>query len=237
MPYTLSHAIIAPLLARAGLPLAAVACGAMAPDLPLFARWLDYDITHSALGAIWASLPIALGLLVIWRIVLVPVLPRLLPRPLARRVPGRTAAAPPAILVAGCVVGVASHLAWDSFTHASGAAVVALPALRAEVVGLPAHQWLQYALSLAGLAGLGALGARWLRRAPTTTDARGASWAWWTAGMVACVAIGGSTTGLGLLLSVDIRPAVVGGVTMATSAAALLLVGAALVTRLRRASS
>jgi hypothetical protein len=49
MPFTPSHAVIALPFVRTPLVPAAIAIGAMAPDLPLFVRGLPlhYGVTHS----------------------------------------------------------------------------------------------------------------------------------------------------------------------------------------------
>lgn len=249
MPFTLSHAVVAPLAPRIGLPASAVAAGAMAPDLPLFVRPLDYGLTHGPVSAVWTSLPIALVLLAVWVVVVRPVLCDLLPRPVSARVhqPGcpdaasqlvwRRRAVGVVLAVIGCALGIATHLVWDSFTHASGAAVAVIPALRADWAILPGYKWIQYCSSVGGLGLLGFLAARHLRAAEQPTlDGRGSAWWPWLVGSVAIVVVFVAVLGLGLFLAVGFQPAVVGGVTASTSAAAVLLLGASLRLRFRRRS-
>ncbi|MGB4135992.1 MAG: DUF4184 family protein, partial [Microbacterium sp.] len=64
MPFTPSHAIVALPFVRSPLVPAAIAVGAMTPDLPLFLRGVgpSYGFTHDPVNALWTSL-IALVLL------------------------------------------------------------------------------------------------------------------------------------------------------------------------------
>ena len=88
MPFTPSHAVVALPFVRTPLVPAAIAVGAMAPDLPLFVRGLplSYGLTHS-----FAWLPVtivlALVLLLVWRGVLRPAVRELSPTWLACRLP------------------------------------------------------------------------------------------------------------------------------------------------------
>jgi hypothetical protein len=88
VPFTPSHAVVALPFVRTPLVPAAIAIGAMAPDLPLFVRGLPlhYGLTHS-----FAWLPVtmvlALLLLLIWRCVLRPAARELSPAWLASRLP------------------------------------------------------------------------------------------------------------------------------------------------------
>jgi hypothetical protein len=173
MPFTPSHAVVALPFARTmpGLA-AAVAVGAMTPDLPLFVRGipLTYAVTHS-----WAWIPLTslVGgvLLAVWWFAIRPAVRELSPRRLAERLPGewdqrfrieRPARVIP-ILFAGLALGVATHIAWDAFTHEGRAGVVAL-GLDAPWGPLPAYKWLQYGSSAVGLAILVIAAGIWLRR-------------------------------------------------------------------------
>lgn len=172
MPFTPSHAIVALPFARTmpGLA-AAVAAGAMTPDLPLFVRGtpLTYAVTHS-----WAWIPltacVAGVLLAVWRIVIRPGVRELSPRWAAARLPGewdepyrmpRPGRRVP-VLFLGLALGVATHILWDAFTHVGRPGVVALGL--DEMWGpLPAYKWLQYGSSFVGLVVLAVAGAVWMR--------------------------------------------------------------------------
>ena len=87
MPFTPSHAVVALPFVRTPLLPAAVAVGAMTPDLPLFLRGtpLSYQATHTNL---LLSGLLALALLVLWYGLLRPAVRELSPDVLARRLPG-----------------------------------------------------------------------------------------------------------------------------------------------------
>ncbi len=89
MPFTPSHAVVALPFVRTPLPPAAIAVGAMTPDLPLFVRGLgpSYVQTHS-LVSLPLTLLLALALLLLWRCVLRPASRALAPAWVATRLPG-----------------------------------------------------------------------------------------------------------------------------------------------------
>jgi hypothetical protein len=73
--------------------------------------------------------------------------------------------------VVSVLVGASTHLVWDSFTHASGAAVGALSVLQARipVAGFyhpHLYKVLQHASSLLGVAVLAFMAVRWYVRTP-----------------------------------------------------------------------
>src|SRR5690606_27603774 len=86
MPFTPAHAVIALPFLRTPLLPAAIAVGAMTPDLPLFVRGtpLTYHLTHT--NVLLTAL-IALVLLLVWWAVLRPAVRELSPRRLAARLP------------------------------------------------------------------------------------------------------------------------------------------------------
>jgi hypothetical protein len=181
MPFTPSHAVVALPFVRTPLVPAAIAVGAMTPDLPLFLRGLgpSYGFTHSTTNIVWTAL-IALGLLAVWRLVLRPALVHLAPDAVAARLPdawrrtGRDAALElfasrekpgyPLLLVISLLIGVLSHIAWDLFTHEGRWGVEAIPALQQSWGPMPGYKWLQHGSSAVGLLLLGACAVLWLRR-------------------------------------------------------------------------
>ena len=90
MPFTPSHAVVALPFVRTPLVPAAIAIGAMTPDLPLFVRGLPlhYGVTHS-FAWLPATVVVALALLLVWRCVLRPAVRELSPRWLAVRLPAQ----------------------------------------------------------------------------------------------------------------------------------------------------
>lgn len=187
MPFTVSHAVVALPFARTPVPAAAVAIGAMAPDIPLFFPGLAYETTHGIPGFLWTTLPLAAVAFALWRGVLRPAVRELVPAPVAERLPvawSSSARGTPnrlrtsrdtgwpttprglALILVGLVIGILSHIVWDLFTHADRLGSELVPALAEQWGPLPGTAWLQYASGVLGLAALIAWGLVWLRRAP-----------------------------------------------------------------------
>ena len=179
MPFTPSHAVVALPFLRTPLVPAAIAIGAMAPDLPLFFRvGISYGTTHDWLGMLWTSLPIALALLVLWRTLIRELVPSLSPRWLRMRWPREWSHGSRAgwhslwsggvpgglLLVASLLIGIASHILWDLFTHPGRWGSELLPGLASAWGPLDGTQWLQYLSSAFGLVVLAIWGGLWLRR-------------------------------------------------------------------------
>ncbi|MFJ6770406.1 DUF4184 family protein [Kitasatospora sp. NPDC091257] len=178
MPFTLSHpAAVLPLMRRPFSRTALVA-GAVAPDLPYFLvstglpvsaqSWYEpfanATTTHGVSGVVSVTLPYAL---LLWALL------RAARRPLAFLLPSSVpwapsgAAGPPVRragwIVLSALVGIASHLVWDAFTHVDGFVVTRTPWLASTPVGgLTWARALQHASTIGGLAAI-ALFA-WRRR-------------------------------------------------------------------------
>lgn len=214
MPFTPSHAVIALPFVRTPLVPAAIAVGAMTPDLPLFVRGLgfDYGRTHS-LSWMPATIALALVLLVVWRCVLRPATRELTPRPLAARLPEQwddgaraglretfaiTRERPHAswrgilILIVSLAVGVASHIVWDLFTHEGRWGSQILPVLDQDWGPLTGYKWLQHGSSVIGMVILAIWALLWLR-GRSSAEVRGVlppavRWSWWASLPVVLVA-------------------------------------------------
>ena len=215
MPFTPSHAIVALPFARTPLLPAAIAVGAMTPDLPLFVRGtpLTYAVTHS--NVLVTGL-VALSLLVVWYAVLRPAVRELSPAWLARRLPpewdaiGSAAwravrAARPgaraeiwreggvfaALVALSLMLGVVSHIVWDAFTHEGRWGLDVFPVLTRQWGALPGYKWLQYGSTVAGLVVLAVFAFVWLRRrheaAVTRLLPSSVRWLWWISLPVALV--------------------------------------------------
>lgn len=193
MPFTPSHAVVALPFLRTPLVPAAIAIGAMTPDLPLFVRGfgVSYAFTHTYANVIW-TVAIALGLFLLWRVVLRHAAPELSPRWLARRLPAQWGApAGDAIndalgvgarwtrmlwLLASLMIGVVSHILWDGFTHEGRLGLALLPALEEQWGPLQGYKWLQRGSSVVGLGIIGVWALLWLRR--TAPRAAVPRWTW-----------------------------------------------------------
>lgn len=191
MPFTPSHAVVALPFVRTPLVPAAIAVGAMAPDLPLFVRGLPlhYGRTHD-LAWIPATVVLALLLLLVWRAVLRPGARELAPHWLASRLPrewdtpapralretlaitdspagdrrSRVSWSGMLLLVLSLLIGVVSHIVWDLFTHEGRWGVTLFPVLDEQWGPFLGYKWLQYASSLLGLAIIGVWALAWLVR-------------------------------------------------------------------------
>ena len=174
MPFTLAHpAAVLPLRGVAHLRTAPLIIGAMTPDLPdflpggavryvrathLFVHSFTFDLLlgYAALAAIFLlQRPLAV---LLWPRARALCLRALEPF----RRPSAWAWAGPAILL-----GVWTHLLWDSVTHPEGWIVLHVPALTAQLVVGPYHgpvyHTLQYLSSIVGLCVM----VLWYDRLPT----------------------------------------------------------------------
>ena len=186
MPFTPSHAVVALPFLRTPLVPAAVAIGAMTPDLPLFVRGLpvSYALTHS-IAWLPVTVVVAAALLLVWRCVLRPAVRELSPGWLARRLPAgwdagagsalretfAVSGAPPwtswrsiLLLIGSLAIGVLSHIVWDLFTHEGRWGTEVLPLLDERWGPLTGYTWLQHGSSVLGLAILAFWAIGWLRR-------------------------------------------------------------------------
>jgi hypothetical protein len=173
VPFTISHAAAVLPLRKTGLPLAALMIGSMSPDFAFFAfDRIDSFWTHGASGLFLFCWPV--GLLLWWFYV------RWIETPTFAMLPRRWRAAftpsdPHFGLAAlssasaAVIVGAATHIAWDSFTHAGRTVVKAVPFLEARLVfhghALPVFAFLQHLSTAIGLLVLGIWVFARLRRA------------------------------------------------------------------------
>ncbi|WP_449408567.1 DUF4184 family protein [Microbacterium maritypicum] len=202
MPFTPSHAVVALPFIRTPLVPAAIAIGAMTPDLPLFVRrvGIDYGFTHTATNVLWTGL-LAFALFLLWRVLLRPAVPELVPSAVARRLPadwsetGIVAASKavgvgtsqrlyPVMLAVSLILGVLSHILWDQFTHEGRWGVETFPALDEMWGPLTGFKWLQHGSSAFGLIVIGVWALLRLRRTAPRADIvqavpAGVRLAWW----------------------------------------------------------
>ncbi len=171
MPFTLSHpAAVLPLLRHPFAP-AALVCGAMAPDVPYFLAatripvsaqsWYEPFLnatTSHTLSGITVSGSFALALLALYRLVR---------RPAAALLPARLSPASTAAdrggnglrrvgwVLLSALIGILTHLVWDSFTHADGYLVTHLGVLRSHITGdLTVARLVQHISTAGGLIAL-----------------------------------------------------------------------------------
>lgn len=161
MPFTPSHAAAALPFLRTPLVPAAVVVGTLAPDIPYYVPlFVPRELSHSLLGLVTVDLALGvLGALMWWFVLREPIID-LLPRAIGTRIPRvgplawRAARWGPAltvgVLLLSVLVGAATHLIWDSFTH-PGWLVDHVALLRTPLGPLLLEKWLQHLSSITGL--------------------------------------------------------------------------------------
>jgi hypothetical protein len=208
MPFTPSHMAAALPFVRTPLPIAAVAIGSMAPDVPYYVPLgLPRDFTHSLPGIPTADLAITLVLTLLWYAVLRTPIVDLSPGvvrgrmpglgPLGWRAPERGWPASLLLLICGSLAGILTHLTWDAFTHRGWLSDV-VPALTAQIGPLALFSWLQHGSTVAGLGFLAVYAVRWVRRTPADPDRT--SWAGDRDRMIVWLCMSGAFAGTGLVV-------------------------------------
>jgi hypothetical protein len=131
MPFTLSHAaLVLPVtyLPKKAYSLTGLVIGSFVPDFESFLRMKDYSIySHTWLGLFWFDLPLAFMLAYIFHSVIRNALLENLPRSIFIRFSeakkfnwNEYLKKNWIIVIISILLGAASHLFWDSFTHRYG---------------------------------------------------------------------------------------------------------------------
>lgn len=178
MPFTPTHIVAIVPIAYFGsgrLCVSALAIGSMIPDLPLFfPSGPDYETTHSLRGLVTTCLPLGLASYFVFQVLLKRSLVWPLPAYVRARL-GQSAYpdiprswASVAVVALSVLLGSATHIVWDSFTHAGAWGVLELPVLDSPLISISGHEirgykLLQYGSTLVGLPLLALFGALWLR--------------------------------------------------------------------------
>lgn len=165
MPFTLSHpAIVLPLLSkRLRLSASGLIIGSMVPDFEYFIRMKDQSrYSHTLSGLFWFDLPLGLFLCFVYHLIVRNSLFDNLPLFLKQRVivyknfHWTRYFTMNWILVCGCIlIGSASHILWDAFTHDTLFFVQKDPELstvmKLGTINLAGYRFLQLASSVVGL--------------------------------------------------------------------------------------
>ncbi len=141
MPFTFSHpAIILPVtyLPKKFYSLSALIMGSITPDFEYFMRMKDYSkFSHTWAGLFWFDVPLGLILLFIFHNVVRDILIGFLPFSLNIRFSSfskfnwnKYFGNNIIVVLISLVVGIASHLFWDSFTHNGAYFAEAIPILK-----------------------------------------------------------------------------------------------------------
>jgi hypothetical protein len=171
MPFTPSHIAAALPFARTPLLPAALVIGSMVPDLPYFLPvGIPRELTHSIPGIPIADAPMGLIVLVLWTLVFrAPVLDfapgwvrsRVVAPPQGWELPSLHRVA---LILVSLLVGIATHLAWDAFTHPDGWVVLHVAGFRSLLGPFAVYRWAQYGSSVGGFVILAIWTATWVRR-------------------------------------------------------------------------
>jgi hypothetical protein len=168
MPFTISHAAAVLPLSRTRLPLAALMIGSMTPDFAYFLPWQTGNWSHSIPGLITFCWPAAMAAwLVFVHLLEAPTL-ALLPDRWRAVFPASDRALTPrnlALASIAVVLGAATHVFWDWFTHGNTPIVNNLYALKHTSIDLlgkafPTYRFLQHLSTVIGLAILTAWASR-----------------------------------------------------------------------------
>jgi membrane-bound metal-dependent hydrolase YbcI (DUF457 family) len=124
MPFTVSHVAAALPLRRLNLIWSAFVVGSVAPDFPYVLGTTKYRILgHGFPGVLCFTFPASLGVLWLFHVAIKRPVVRLLPAGFEHRLHGQLGAfrfggpARFAAILFSLTLGLATHLAWDAFTH------------------------------------------------------------------------------------------------------------------------
>ena len=121
MPFTISHAVLAPPISKLtghALPVAALAIGCMVPDLYRLFTQENSNTTHLWTSIIHPDLWIGLGFCLLWYLLYRPVIYRLIGIQHPLHIESFKSAIKFFIgVVAAVLVGTATHIIWDGLTH------------------------------------------------------------------------------------------------------------------------
>jgi MFS family permease len=124
MPFTLSHAAAALPFRRTRLDMSALVTGSFAPDFAYFFYLAPHGLfAHSWQGMFLVDLPLSLIALWLFHAYIKQPLSMLLPKGIRERLrPGENGFSfwPPArlaLIAISILIGTATHILWDSFTH------------------------------------------------------------------------------------------------------------------------
>ncbi|MCX5740945.1 MAG: DUF4184 family protein, partial [Proteobacteria bacterium] len=179
MPFTASHVMAVLPAMRRGLRLdpTCLAIGSMAPDFQYF-LWArrEGEFSHSLLGLVVFCLPLTLALATVWQRHVQWLMLELAPAAVARRcVPRAWPAVAVPMLVVSALLGTATHLLWDGFTHTNDVFTSRIDELGAlytvPLLGtIPLHRVLQHVSTLLGLVVVAGAAARAIARAVPRDD-------------------------------------------------------------------
>lgn len=189
MPFTAAHpAIILPLKYKFSrlFSTTGLVIGSMAPDFAYFlSPVITTKVSHTLKGVLVFNLPVTIILAVVFHAIVREQIIRFLPPALASR--AQVAAKAKwfrylskhwFIFLMSAIVGILSHLFWDSFTHYSGYFVRHYPILLKPVsffgYALPLCRWLQHISTVVGLTAI----TLYIRHLPVYSSKKDNGYGW-----------------------------------------------------------
>jgi hypothetical protein len=178
MPFTVSHAAaVIPLrkIFQYSLPLSALIVGSFSPDFRYFIPFLRLQIvSHSLQGIFLFCLPLSLLVLFLFHKIVKEPLYHLLPESVQRRIEPETLQffflplKRLIVIIVAIMLGAATHIIWDSFTHEHGGAVERWQILYTSIFHLfgadiRLYKVLQHISTVVGLALLAYWIMKWFR--------------------------------------------------------------------------
>ena len=222
MPFTAAHAVAALPFRKIPLPASALVVGCLSPDFEYFLRLAaNGSAGHTLAGLFWLDLPLSLAVLFLWHRyaahAVQAVAPGLFPiqhrslswSPLCASVKQH------ALVCFAVLIGAATHLLWDSFTHPTFWAYHHLPLLRktlslGSLGALPVYKTLQHGSTLLGMTVLGAMWLQWRSSHAQEKSPALEPVGWWMIGLATVLAavrvligyrLAGGSAGLGIAVS------------------------------------
>lgn len=180
MPFTLTHTLaVLPLTHRQSpLPITALLIGAMVPDWSLFVPFgPHYITTHTVTGLLTACLPLGFVLFIVFNALYRRALIELMPVSIQARMDrykywqSHFSATQLVYAAAAVLIGAASHLLWDAFTHSGRWGVELIPVLNQTLfvvagTDVQGYKFFQHGSSVVGLPLLAYMAWQWLQRQP-----------------------------------------------------------------------
>lgn len=163
MPFTFAHpSILLPLkkLSPRYVSMSGLIMGSMLPDFEYFMRLVPYStVSHTLVGVFYFDLPLGIVLLFIFHFFIRNRLIDNLPHSLFKRFADyknfnwiKHFKENIFIVLLSLLIGIVSHIVWDSFTHESGFSVQLFPILSSDLplIHLPVYKILQHGSTLLG---------------------------------------------------------------------------------------
>lgn len=164
MPFTFAHpAIVIPCKKKVPkyLDLSALVIGSMAPDFEYFLRFMPKGtIGHTLIGSLCFDIPLVIILYLLWEYIIKKPFILSMPHPIDKNLSflinkkKSFTLKKVIIFIYSSLIGIYSHILWDSFTHKTGFFVVKLGLLSNKITILnykvPIYKFLQHGSTVIG---------------------------------------------------------------------------------------